>query len=219
MWLNELVATAAANLPEVEEDLWARGMSPDQGMSLQVGYLPSLPDGEYPDNFVRWFSNREDVYVFPLTTFRNTITGIQVRYRDRDKKGYSDFYVSKTEPSFFGLGLAAPHIFRTRSAIVVEGVFDFFPVHRFAPQTFATLTAATDSNLSRSLRRVVDNVTCFYDRDFPGKKGFFDLRESMQGIEVYRWEYPPTFTGKDPGEMWEQFGEDWFQEHMKGQLK
>lgn len=215
-WLDHLVVQAS-HLPEdVMESLWARGMSSEQASEFRVGYLPTLPEGEYPEEFLAWFHDREDVLLFPLTTLVGSIGGVQVRYRDREKKGYSDFFVTKTEPCLFGLREAAPHIFDRREVILVEGCFDFFPVQRIWQHTIATLTATADNLLLRSLSRVVDKVGCFYDRDKGGERGYRGLREALPHLEVYRVEYPLSFQRKDPGELWEMYGEEWFTNYLKG---
>lgn len=215
-WLDKLIEVASSSLPEdVLEELWARGMSTEQAETFRVGYLPTLPAGDYPEEFVSWYHDREDALLFPLTTFAGQVRGLQVRYRDRAKKGYSDYFDTKSEPCLFGLREAASHIFAGREVVLVEGCFDFFPVQRVWPHTIATLTASADHLLLRSLSRVVDRVGCFYDRDKGGERGFRNLRESLP-LEVYRVEYPVGFSHKDPGELWETYGEDWFSNYLKG---
>lgn len=219
-WLDSLVVEAAASMPEeVLEELWARGMSSEQADQFQVGYLHSLPDGDYPQEFIDWYHDRDDALLFPLTTFQGTIGGVQARYRDRARKGYSDYLFSKGEPCLFGLREAAPHVFKSRSAVVVEGCFDFFPTQRTIPYTIATLTAKVDSGLLRTLSRVVDRIGCFYDQDKGGKRGFWGLKtDAPPSVEVYRMEYPIEFPHKDPGELWEMYGEDWFARYL-GEIK
>ena len=71
VWLDTLIKVASSSLPEdVLEELWARGMSTEQAETFRVGYLPTRPAGDYPEEFVSWYHDREDALLFPLTTFR-----------------------------------------------------------------------------------------------------------------------------------------------------
>jgi len=218
-WLEALVQVAHASVEEeVLEGLWGRGVSTEQVNTFRIGYLARLPALEFPPEFLEWYLDREDVLVFPLTTFYGQVKGIQVRYQDREKKGYSDFFTTRTEPCLFGLREAAPHMLSTREVVLTEGVYDFCPVQRVIPQTISTLTAKVNKQLMRSLYRCVDRVVSFYDRDDSGVKGTKEVeRNAPPELKVYTMEYPLDFKGKDPGELWEAYGDDWYKRYLTEQ--
>lgn len=221
-WFDSLTRFAQANLNErVRDALYGRGVSDDQIDAYRIGYLDRLlPDLEGADDFLRWCKGGEKldgVLVLPLTTTTGAVRGFQFRYVDRARKGYQSFMPYKEEALLFGLGQAMPHVWQTESIWLVEGAFDLFPIQRHFPGVVATLTAKVPEPLVRVMRRLVQTVWVGYDADPTGKaatKQFArDFRDEFRVCPVY---YPPVRAYgsdhpiKDPGELWEAWGDDQF---------
>jgi DNA primase len=230
-WISEFVSKCHAQLDERgQEALWERGASSVQIESFSIGYLGErLPEGiEYPADFLKWSRNGDrlvDSFVLPLTNWLGEIKGFQTRSVDREKSGYSDYFSTRAEPVLFGLGQAAPHIWEAESVLVVEGAFDLFPVQRFFPTALATITANIDAQFLRSLQRFVRRVLMFYDDDPMGRKSSysfkkeygseFDVRLISYPSGVVRWDGKLV---KDPGELWEVWGDDRLKAFLEGQV-
>jgi DNA primase len=230
-WIDALVEYAQENLKgdrELEE-LWSRGVSDEQIRDFQVGYLGSkIPtlEGAGVDDFMKWYRGNGakvwDVFVFPLTNSLGQVKGVQFRHVERDARGYTDYFVAKDEPAFFGLAQAMPHVWKTQTIVLVEGVFDFFPVQRVYPHAMSSMTSAVSSSFARFLKRNVREVWLCYDRDAAG-------REGAQGfIQEYRQDYDRVRVGqlpallmpngkrtKDPSDLWELLGDDRFGVYLK----
>lgn len=218
-WLSELVSFATKQIDErVLEALNARGVSDSQVELFQIGYLnKALPSLEFPEDFLSWSkegANLSDVLVFPLTNVLGEILAIQLRYVDRDKKGYMDYFLpSKGEAVMFGLHQAMPHIWRSQTALLVEGVFDLLPCQRFVPGIISTMTARVPEELVWLLRRVCKWIKFAYDSDIAGKLGVERFRKAYRRefeIDSLKYPNPSTLNGKsvkDPGELWELRGD------------
>ena len=209
-WMPKLVEYAAAQIDErVYDVLQGRGVSEAQIVQYQIGYLHGeLPD-DVPSEFRRWgYGKIEDALLFPLTNALGEVCGFQVRALGVTKSRYHDFLPDKREACSFGLGQAVSAMWETRSAFLVEGAFDLFPIQRAFPAVVATLTARTAPSLARVLKRLVDRVWVGYDMDGPGRRGCSDfLRDYGQAFEVYIVSYPQIGAVKDPGELWEVWGD------------
>jgi len=229
-WVETLVEYAQKGVDErVREALWSRGASDEQIDLLRVGYLDrKLPEAEYPEEFLEWcWKGRklQDCYVFPLTNPLGEIQGFQFRGVEREGGIYSDYLLTHAEPVFFGLGQAMPSIWETESALPVEGVFDFFPTQRVVPFTIATLTAKVSDVLLRTFKRLVKRTYLFYDNDAIGRKACATFRKECGDLfEVRIPEYPVGLTlrgkpVKDPGDLWEAWGDDRFKPYLLAQME
>jgi hypothetical protein len=213
-WIQDLVEVAAQQVtPRELEALWGRGVSNDQVALYKIGYLNrELPSG-LPDHFVRWAlsgDKLDDTFVLPLTTTLGEIRGLQLRHTDKDRPGYSDYFLDRREACLFGLSQAVSAMWTSRSAYLVEGAFDLFPIQRATPNVVATLTANTNPQTVRVLRRIVDRVWLGYDMDAPGRRGCEDFGRENGGIfQVYTVAYPRVNGQfmKDPGALWEAWGD------------
>src|SRR5262249_25026510 len=144
----------------------------------------------------------------PVTNALGEVRGFQVRAIGRGKSRYYDYFPDKREACYFGLGQAAKSMWETKSVFLVEGAFDLFPVQRAYPAVVATLTARTSPALAKVLRRLVTHVWVGYDMDEPGRRGCSDfLRDYVREFEVYIVSYPKLEKVKDPGDLWEAWGD------------
>lgn len=208
--MDDLGAYAASRVDDrVREALLGRGVSDSQLAGFQIGHLRGeLPEG-VPDHFRAWARDKiADVLLLPLTNSLGDIRGFQVRSVDRAKSGYSDYLPDKREACLFGLGQAMRAMWETRSVFLVEGAFDLFPIQRALGAVVATLTARTHPSFARLLKRVVDRVWVGYDMDAAGRRGCASFaRDHGRELEVYIVSYPELNRVKDPGELWEAWGD------------
>lgn len=219
-WQEVLTDYAQTNLTErVKEALYGRGVSEEQIVAYRIGYLNhDLPDLEGAEAFLRWSQGKlDDVLVLPLTTTLGVIQGFQFRHVDRERKGYQNFMPYKEEALLFGLAEAMPYVWRTGTIYLVEGAFDLFPIQRHFPGVVATLTAKIPENLVPVMRRLVHTVWVGYDADPAGKAATKQIvRELGSEFSVRPVYYPPVKAYgsdrpiKDPGELWEAWGDDQF---------
>lgn len=211
-WIDELVAYAAGQVGERElEVLLGRGVSEAQIQRYRIGHLNEALPASAPKHFAEWARNKlDDVFVLPLTTTLGETRGLQLRHVDRAKSGYQDYFLPRREACLFGLAEAMDAMWQTRSVFLVEGAFDLFPVQRAVPNVVATLTARTAHQMVRVMRRTVKDVFLGYDMDPPGRAGCAQF-QSRYGpefrVHVVSW---PAVNGdqvKDPGELWEAWGD------------
>jgi len=230
-WVETLVNYAKGGLDErVREALWTRGASEDQIDLLQIGYLnKELPPAEYPADFLEWcWHGRKlaDSFVFPLTNPLGEVLGFQFRGVERSST-YSDYFLTRAEPVYFGLGQAMPSIWEHEAIMPVEGVFDYFPTQRVVPYSVSTLTAKVSGNLLRACRRIVKRWRFFYDNDAIGIRVYsaFVKEYGGQFEEVRSVGYPigvklPNGKAiKDPGDLWEAWGDDRFKSFLQAQME
>lgn len=225
MWLEALVDWAHDQIDErCREELLGRGVSPEQMESFRLGYFSGArPPLDLPDDFVEWANigrHVQDVFVLPLTNTLGQVKGIQVRSVDRSAKNYQEFAIPTGEPYLFGLGQAAEAIWHTEEIVLVEGVFDLFPIQRSVPQTVATLTAKVPENFLPTMRRVVRCAWLGYDMDHTGWRGVSRFRKQHgDEFDIHRLEFPGVRlpngkAAKDPGDVWEAWGDDRLYQHL-----
>lgn len=206
--------------------MYGRGVSDEQMAEFQIGYLNRrLPPLQEADGFLEWaFQGKklDDVFVFPLTTPLGAIGGFQFRHVDREKKGYTDYFITQEEPCCFGLAQAMPHLWETESVWLVEGVFDMLPLQRHIGAIFPTMTAKVTSSMARFLRRFVRRVYLGYDRDGRGIKATSEfMREFGRDFETCVIHYPKLYKFgtqeliKDPGDLWEIWGDEKVREFVR----
>jgi len=183
-----------------------------------------LPNIELPKSFLDWSyrgAKLERVYVFPLTNVLGEIKGFQFRYVERDRKGYTDYITNTGEAVLFGLREATPHIWTSGAVLPVEGPFDLFPIQRHIPFTVATLTAHVSEPFLRLCRRMCKHIIFGYDTDETGRKATYAFKkEHSDEFKVSELKYPrlPMPDGKltkDPGDLWELWGDTRIGEFLK----
>lgn len=199
--------------------LYARGVTDEQIRLFQIGYVNrNLPALEGAEDFLKWShqgARLEDMFVLPLTTMTGVIKGFQFRHVDRERKGYTDYFISQDEPAMFGLAQALPSMWDTENVFLVEGAFDLFPIQRHVPWVFATMTAKVTVPVARVLRRFVRRVWLGYDMDARGRKASKEfVQEYRNDFETHVVSYPKVYRLgssepiKDPGDLWEVWGDD-----------
>lgn len=220
-WLESFVETCAARLPDQKaagQYLVSRGVGPIQAATYRLGWLPS--PHEIPactPEFWTWVSRYGwDKLVFPLTNPFGAVIGLQLR--SLTEKGYRDFLAVKPElcPPTFGLHVALPAAFVSKRLVLVEGVFDYFAVVPYAPETLAMLTSTASLAVRRLIARYAQQVVCLTDMDAPGRRGAYklaglpiplmyarpkDITTRVPKPPPYHVVFPP-YTEHDPGDLW-----------------
>lgn len=195
-WVDDVAARAHEHLLSLDSShparayLRERGVDDGQIATYRLGYWPDAPavtecNAEFWQWSRRYGSNR---IVFPLTDGFGAVTGMQVRHLG--DKGYENFVLKPKElyTPVFGLHVALPVMYEGQRAVVVEGVFDYLSMVRYAPDTVCTLTANVSNAVKRLLARYVTHVICLYDMDATGRRGAYKLA----GLDV-----PPEFRKRD----------------------
>jgi len=188
--------------------------------------MEGAPDNTPPSlgRFIRRYDIKQS-HVLPLTNILGNLTGIQFRSIHEKIKGYMTWHAPDfPEPTFFGLGQAAPHIWESEKVLLVEGAFDLFPCQRAEPATVATQTATLTNSFARLLHRLVGKAWFLYDRDSAGRKGF-DEAKSAHGdlFHIESLRYPEAFLvdgklAKDPADLWLAWGDDKLQAFLQEKM-
>jgi len=217
-WLDDFATRAHACLSErVLEALSERGVTEAQARQYQVGHVAgSLPDDiDFSVPFRAWcLGGRKlpDAYVFPMTNTIGQVKGFQFRSVDRGRKDYRDYIEDHTEIALFGLAQAAPFMWENRSAFLVEGTFDIFPIQRAFAGVIPTMTAGATEPLVRVLRRLVKDVWTGYDMDTPGRRACVEFSKTYgRDFTCHPVVYPKALlrngrAAKDPSDLWEAWG-------------
>jgi DNA primase len=228
MWLDELVEFACGNLTGEREleALGARGVTDEQIRDFRIGYVDErLPTLQNAKGFLEWsLQGRKlsDMFVFPLTNALGQVKGLQFRHVEREAKGYTDYFLSKDEPAYFGLSMAMPYVWRTQTVCLIEGTFDLFPVQRVFPFAVSTMTASVTTAFHRFLRRNVSKVWLGYDSDSTGRRGAQEFKErhgaDFEQVlipEFPRLKMPGGKRTKDFSDVWEVLGDERFGVYLK----
>lgn len=223
-WLANFVATCAARLQAqgpghlASRYLASRGVEAPAVRAYQLGWLPDPHEIELcTPEFWEWIKRHGwEKLVFPLTDPLGTVVGVQLR--SPHEKGYRDFLAVPTElcPLAFGLHVALPTAFQTRRLVLVEGVFDYFALAPYAPDTVAMLTSTASLSMRRLISRYAVLVVCLTDMDAPGRRGAYKLAGLPIPVEYARPKditnrvpkpppYQvvfPMYTEHDPADLW-----------------
>jgi len=199
--------------------LAARGVTEQQVYDLGLGYIPedkwppyidpskaTEEESFFLDKSKKGYKLRGKV-LFPMTNAMGSLRGFQVRSPNPDVKDYWKFYDlhSDVDAIFFGLDRAMPHIWRTEEIVLVEGIFDLFPVQRVFPNAVCVGTARISDLQLKFLQRHVKHVRFMFDNDEYGEGAYRKFRyehsrdfQSVQNL---------SYLGKDPSESWARLGE------------
>jgi DNA primase len=228
-WLDDFVTSVSILPDRVREELWARGVTDEQITLYRIGHLNGeLPSGDLPIRFREWCGVGErlnDVFVLPLTNVLGEVRGLQLRHVEKDHGGYMTYMEVNDEAILFGLGQAAPHLWRSGGVLLVEGAFDVFPIQRVFPGTVSTVTARLTDHFLRLLRRLVTHVWLGYDNDDTGRRAAQQIqRQHGDVFTVHVLEFPKvplvgtTKVTKDPNDLWSAWGDTKFQEFIKARI-
>lgn len=225
MRIDVLVDYAHTNLTGDREleALWSRGVTDQQIQEFRIGYIGTLPALDLGKDFLNWWngSKLRDVYVFPLTNSLGQVKGLQFRHVEREAKGYTDYFIAKDEPAFFGFAQAMPHVWATQTICLVEGPYDLLPTQRVIPFAVPTMTAGVSSAFFRFLLRNVKEVWFGYDFDRTGREAVKKFQEEygkefrVKAPQFPRIRLANSRAAKDLSDMWEALGDERFGVHVR----
>lgn len=220
VWENTFYDLLPAVVPDSLEEtfLLSRGVSESQVLEygLRVLYPGcfEVPAGA-PLPFRKSYKKLQgDSYlVFPLTDIVGRIFGFQ--FRSPTTKEYITCLLDGYSPELFGYYQAIRKC--NSSLVLVEGVFDLFPVARFGAPVVATLTAGVSPVVARSVARLFDHVWLLFDDDKTGKRASVQGAEVLRshGLKVTLVNQKPGY--KDTGDLWVAFGDIGVSSHLKSQ--
>jgi hypothetical protein len=229
-WLDDLILAAHSRIDtRASKAYHRRGVSDNQIEAFRLGFL----DGDFagvdvPNEFLSWARKGgkiEDTFVLPLTNILGENKGLQFRHLDKSRKGYQTWLPDSGDMIFFGLGQAAPSVYCTGKAFVVEGAFDLFPVQKSVPWVFATITAGISTKAIRSLKRLASTLWIGYDSDATGRSSGEKIsRKHATDFEVKILKWPVVqkpsdgVVVKDPGELWECWGDAKLQDFLQNNV-
>ena len=218
-WFEDFAKFAHSNLTEeIVESLNVRGVSDEQVEQFNIGYVNKKLPPDCPLDFTKQFHGGDKLshmYCFPLSNTIGQIKGFQFRPVNRAIRGYQDYVNQHGEPILFGLGQAMPHVWETGTITVVEGVFDLFPLQRHLGSTVACLSAHIPESMIRTMGRLCKKIILGFDNDPTGRRSSIEFqREYKNKYEIVDLgaKYPKTpmpngKVVKDPGDLWEVWGD------------
>lgn len=232
-YLDAIFEKAQGHLVENEKALRyliSRGVSKEQVLELGLGYIPEEEWPPFikekdasPEELFYWDRSRKGSrlkgkLLFPMTNAMGAIRGFQIRTPDTEVKDYWKFYDlhADIDGLFFGTKPAMKSIWEKREVVLVEGIFDIFPVQRVFPNTISTGTANLSANQIEFLLRYVDRVLVMFDNDSFGDDFWNHFskhhRRDFQDLTKI------SYSGKDPSESWKALGEARFKAQLEPYL-
>lgn len=213
-WLAEHLESLVLT-PECEEYLLSRGVRED--VIPKLGFKTWRPaPTEAPDTGVfkdRYSGNGQNLngwLIVPIYCPRGLLLGFEGR-RFPDKK-ITRYLLGRAEwnPVWYGIVLAMDALWEGKSPWICEGYFDVEVMRLVLPNEplLGSFRAKLTDKHVEFLRRILapgSAVNLVYDNDETGKTGIKKARYVLdQAGLVCR---PIPFNkGKDPNEVWEQFG-------------
>jgi DNA primase len=218
IWKNNLLKNNKAI-----DYLKSRGVTENQMIKYSLGvsrlYPRLLENGSIKYNTND--KNQDGVLIFPLVNINLDFVGYITR-SITGKSYYKWVNISKPGAFFFGLSQDnLENIWKDEKAIIVEGVFDFFPLERVSPYTVCFTTASVSEDQLSFMCRFLKSCFVCFDSDENGKKSTKKLKytftkEIIGGPKIIDMLKPPF---KDIGEAWEKLGEEKFQKFFNDKMK
>jgi hypothetical protein len=190
-----------------------RGASDEaiQGIRAFTMRETSVPDTSFQD-LGKGASKVQGWIGFPVTS---PVGIVGVEFRNPDKKEIVKHYLSSASwsPTWIGTPDYTRRCFETSPLWVVEGVFDLFPLLWAVPHPIVSASKAflTRRQVDFIVRFAKNGVRLVLDNDEYGNRSLYGengkgLLAILQrsGVRDVR---PVTYSGKDPGEVWNRGGE------------
>ena len=211
-WLIEAIQ-ACTLPPQAETYLFGRGVSSDMISDLGLCVWQNLATPAPHEEFCKKYGSRGQKLagwlVTPLYSPRSKLVGFEAR--SMKEKRVSRFLLGQAawNPVWIGIQDAMPKIWDGGAVWIVEGVFDLTAMRRVVSQRDAVLSSlqarVTDEHLT-FLKRFVSSVNMVYDHDEAGRRATRKALSNMRKIGIPCRDIPYR-NGKDPGEIWEKFGD------------
>lgn len=212
-WLANAL-DACTLTPKAERYLLGRGVSSEMISDLGLCVWQPLSFDAPLEDFRKKYGPRckglTGWLVTPLHNPRGRIIGFEAR--SMEKKRISRYLLPTAEwnPVWIGIQEAMPKVWTGGAVWIVEGLFDMTAMRRVVHQREAVLSSlqarVTDEHL-RFLKRFASSVNMVYDRDEAGRRATRMALSNMRKIGISCRDVP--YRGwKDPGEIWENTGDD-----------
>lgn len=214
IWIQEALHTTLELSEEAETYLRGRGFTTAilEALKIRTWECPSrpCPDHVWTSKYGACGEIFEGKVAYPFWSPQGTLVGVEFR-SPYQKDVFKVVGVrSKWIPLWGGMPLMMSKIWKTKSVVLVEGVFDAAPLWRAFPE--APILSCGTANVSRTqfafLERLVEDVYVVFDNDPAGRKGCSHLeRKARSHFRVHpMWEYGRLKD--DPGAIWDRGGED-----------
>lgn len=158
--------------------------------------------------------------ILPLTNYGSAIVGLQ--RRSLIAKDYESFILKRqAEAYFFGTSASIEEIWRTKTATLVEGPFDFLVWERLVSRNcLALLTNNLNRAQTKFLSRFADRVNLCLDLDSAGSQGVRSIIEHNPKLEIHKLIFPKAREkDKDIGDFWVSVGDEAFRKHFASQMR
>ena len=193
--LLKITEKAQTNLfasEEAKRYLFKRGVTLDQIDKFQIGYFSKLPQvKDLSRDHKKWnsFSKKDhhEMITFPLYDLEHKICGFHIR--TIKEKLYDKFFLTDVNFVFYGGIETLKCCYEKSVGIVVEGVFDFFSVSKYIPNSLALLTVNMSKKQKKTSHRYFKKI--FLGLDSDGREKTVDtldaIREELEqlGMTVY----------------------------------
>lgn len=214
-WLQSVFEQSALT-EDAEGYLLGRGVLESSIRGLKFGVWQS-PEEPAPDTllFAERYGERGERLngrlFYPLFCPRGKLLGFEARTFVGEKKITRYLlYRAAWNPVFIGMPMAMPLIWEGKVPWLFEGVYDVEVMRHVLSQTplLGTLRAKLTDIHVEFLRRHLSpgtTVPMVYDHDETGEKGIKKARYALGQVDLDCRPIPYT-KGKDPNQVWEDFG-------------
>lgn len=214
-WLQSVFDSSPLT-DEAEGYLLGRGVLESSIRGLKFGVWRS-PDESAPDTGVfhkRYGEHGEYLngrLFYPLFCPRGQLLGFEARTFVGEKKITRYLlYRGAWNPVFIGMPLAMPLIWEGKVPWLFEGVYDVEVMRHVLTDIplLGTLRAKLTDKHVEFLRRFLPpgtSIPMVYDHDETGEKGIRKARYALREVDLDCRPIPYT-KGKDPNQVWEDFG-------------
>jgi len=158
--------------------------------------------------------------LFPLTKIDSKPVGFISKAVSH--KAYYKWFREYSGAHFFGLDQEVlQEIWRTGEVYLVEGSFDFFPLHRIYPNTLCLTSANVSDHQYLFLERFVKKAYIYLDNDLAGKRASKKMSDNISSSRLGKIHGLScnllTLPFKDIGQAWEEWGDDKLRKYILDQ--
>lgn len=165
------------------------------------------PDKEWAERFGDRAPALRGKIVFPSFSPSGDLVGVECRTPYQKDPYKLNSFRSAWVPAWRGLPCYMEKIWRSRSVVLVEGVFDAAPLWRVFPEVPVLVcgTSRVTRQQYKFLCRFADLVVVVFDHDQAGHDGVQQLKQKRPPFEVIDFS---RYGEKrdDPGRIWQRGG-------------
>lgn len=201
-----------------------RGGKPKTIEGLDLSNWLETPDEAPSEDFKAKYGptgeRLEGSFMIPLRSPKGKLLGVQFQKPDSRFMLRHLFPEADWHPIFFGLPKAMAAIWSGAEVWLGEGFFDLTALEWVMPPghvVLGCLTAKLSDNQAAFLQRFASKVHLVFDEDKIGRGASYKALRKLQELEVTARQVKYS-GGKDPGAIWDNFGEAGLFEAFKGAL-